>query len=284
MTSPVVLITGSSSGIGRSLCWAFHQRGFRVVATAREVAAIADLQAAGMLTLTLDVTVSAHIHHVVDTVRQQEKRLDILVNNAGYGLFGPLLDLSPTAIAQQFSTNVFAPLQMVQAAAPLMKAQGSGLILNIGSISGVMTSPFAGAYCASKAALHSLSDALRIELAPFGIHVVTVQPGAIASNFGQNAQQSTALTSLEESWYQPIAHQIQRRATFSQQDATSADDFAEQLARQVTQPSPPPEIRIGKKSLQFLLLKRLLPTRLLDKVLARRFGLISQNLFSKNMS
>lgn len=87
-------------------------------------------------------------------------RIDILVNNAGYGLFGPLMDLSPAAIAQQFATHVFAPLYLTQAVAPVMKRQGRGIILNLGSISGILTTPFARAYRASKGALHRLSDAL----------------------------------------------------------------------------------------------------------------------------
>lgn len=272
MSKSRVLITGCSSGIGRSLAWEFHHQGYAVIATARRVEAIADLQAAGMHTLPLDVTHAAQIHHLTETLQQQALIPNILVNNAGYGLFGPLMDLSPEAIAAQFATNVVAPIALVQAIAPLMQAQGSGLILNIASVSSVFTTPFAGAYAGSKAALRALSDALRMELAPFGLQVVTVHPGAIASDFGRNAQLSPS-SPHDGSWYAPIAEKIQMRATLSQQNATSSEKLARQLVQKVANSAMPPEIWLGKKSLQLPLLKRWLPTRLLDRIQTKRFGL-----------
>jgi len=279
MAAAVVLVTGSSSGIGEALCRGFHQRGDRVIATARRPESLENLKAAGISGLVLDVTDAAAIEQVVRAVQDREGRIDILVNNAGYGLFGPMMDLPPDAIADQFATNVFAPLQLIQAVAPLMKAQQSGLILNIGSVSGVLTTPFAGAYCASKAALHAMSDALRMELAPFGIQVVTVQPGAIASSFGKNARESVGQAWNPESWYAPIAEKVQMRANFSQLDATSAPEFAEHLIERVKRNQLSPTIRIGKKSLQLPLMKRWLPASWLDNLLTKRFGLTSSSLF-----
>lgn len=274
MARPVVLITGCSSGIGRSLCWEFQRRGYPVIATARCLEVLTDLQAAGMHTYSLDVTQVDQIQKLVDTLQADNLTPGILVNNAGYGLFGPLMDLSPTAIAAQFATNVVAPMQLVQAIAPLMKAQGSGLILNIASVSSVFTTPFAGAYCGSKAALRALSTALRMELAPFGIQVVTVHPGAIASDFGNKAQVSApAPTTADASWYVSLAEDIQMRANLSQQNATPSDDFARQLVQMIADSSLPPEVWLGKKSLQLPLLQRWLPTRLLERILKRRFGL-----------
>lgn len=278
MVSPLVLITGSSSGIGYALCQEFHQRGIRVIATARRLEALAPLKTQGMRTLPLDVTDAEAIAQVITTINHEAGPIDILINNAGYGLFGPLMDISPAAIAQQFDTHVFAPLQLIQAVAPGMKAQGSGLIVNIGSISGIMTTPFAGAYCASKAALHGISDALRMELAPFGIQVVTVQPGAIASNFGKNALQSLSPSPAATSWYYPVRDEIQMRASLSQANATLAKDFAKQLVDQLLTDNIPPEIRLGKKSLQIPLLKKLLPTKILDNLLTKRFGLLKARL------
>jgi NAD(P)-dependent dehydrogenase (short-subunit alcohol dehydrogenase family) len=268
-----VLITGCSSGIGRSLCEEFHRQGDVVIATARRLDAIADLKATGMHIYPLDVTEPAQISQLVETLQQANLGPDVLVNNAGYGLFGPLMDLPPEAIADQFATNVAAPIQLVQAIAPLMKAQGSGLIVNVASVSSVFTTPFAGAYAGSKAALRALSEALRMELAPFSIQVVTVHPGAIASDFGQNAQLPPPAVTAENSWYAPIADKIQMRATLSQQNATSSQAFAQQLVARVNQPAVPPEIWLGKKSLQLPLLKRWLPPRLLDRLQSKRFGL-----------
>jgi NAD(P)-dependent dehydrogenase (short-subunit alcohol dehydrogenase family) len=267
MSPPVVLITGCSSGIGKALSQTFHRQGCRVIATARRV------EAQGILTLPLDVTNSAAIQQVVETVLAQTGRIDILVNNAGFGQFGPLMDLSPAQLQAQFQTNVLAPLELVQQVAPVMKEQRSGLIVNIGSISGIVTTPFSGAYSASKAALHSLSEALRMELAPFGIQVVTVQPGAIQSNFGHAAEQELAGVISPISWYAPLESKIRARAVLSQAQATPVHEFAEQLVAALMKPQPPTTIRLGKKSGWLPLLKQILPPRLMEFLLKRQFGL-----------
>ncbi|MEM6450994.1 MAG: SDR family oxidoreductase [Cyanobacteria bacterium P01_D01_bin.105] len=278
MASPVVLITGCSSGIGKALCFAFQRQGYRVVATARQVERLADLQASGMRVWALDVNDQLAVETVVPSILAAESRLDILVNNAGFGQFGPLMDIDPIALQQQFQTNVFAPLALAQQVAPTMKAQGSGLIVNIGSISGVVTTPFAGAYCASKAALHSVSDALRMELSPFNIQVVTVQPGAITSHFGKSAENSLTRINRAISWYAPWAQTIRQRATLSQVGATPANDLATALVTQLSQPNPPSIIRLGKKSFWLPLLKKCLPNPFMEYLLRRKFGLRKSDL------
>ncbi|PSN19833.1 short-chain dehydrogenase [filamentous cyanobacterium CCP5] len=267
----VVLITGSSSGIGKALCQEFSRRGCRVIATARQLESIADLKEQGMATWPLDVNQPEQVRQTVAEILAAEERLDILINNAGFGQFGPMLDVSPEQMQAQFETNVFAPLFLIQQVAPIMGRQGSGLIVNMGSISGVTSTPFAGAYCASKAALHAYSDALRMELAPFGIRVVTIQPGGIESGFGEVAAENIRLGA--ESWYGAIADHIQARATLSQQNATPTEEFAEKLVAALLQPQPPAMIRLGKKSFRLPFLKRWLPTFLLDRILKKRFGL-----------
>ena len=277
MASSVVLITGCSSGIGRALCWAFHRRGCRVVATARDVDALEDLRQAGMCTLALDVTDVGAIAQVVQTVVSTEGRLDIVVNNAGFGQFGPLMDLDAGRLQTQFQTNVFAPLAVAQQVAPVMKSQGAGLIVNVGSISGIVTTPFAGAYCASKAALHSLSEALRMELEPFGIRVITVQPGAIISSIGESAKKALDGVVSETSWYAELADNIQARSNASQVGATPTDEFASQVVERLMCSNSSAVLRLGKKSLWLPLLKRFLPRSLLDNLLMRRFGLLQLN-------
>jgi NAD(P)-dependent dehydrogenase (short-subunit alcohol dehydrogenase family) len=273
MATPVVVITGCSSGIGRALCQAFHRRGYCVVATARRPEALVDLSGQGMVTLALDVTDARAIRFTVTTIVKRFGRIDMLVNNAGFGQFGPLMDLSPDILQQQFATNTFAPLALSQQVAPVMKRQGTGLIVNIGSISGLVTTPFAGAYCASKAALHALSDALRMELKPFGIQVVTVQPGAIQSNFGEAARNGLMPQRALDSWYAPLQTQIENRASLSQESATPTALFAEQLVRQLVRANPPAVIRLGEKSRWLPLLQQLLPRPLFEFLLRRQFGL-----------
>lgn len=273
MTSPVVLITGCSSGIGNALCWAFQSKGYRVVATARQVEQLNKLQAAGMSVMALDVNDQSAIERVVHSVIAAEGKIDVLVNSAGFGQFGPLMDIDQDKLQQQFQTNTFAPLYLARKIAPLMKERGSGLIINIGSISGVVTTPFSGAYCASKAAFHSLSEAMRMELAPFNIQVVTVQPGAIASNFGTSAEDSLNEVVSSKSWYADLETNIRARANLSQSAATPADKFAAELVTQITKPNPPSVIRLGKKSFWLPWLKRILPNNLFEFMLSRKFGL-----------
>lgn len=273
--SRVVLITGCSSGIGRTLAQTFHQRGDCVWATARDRAAIADLQAQGIHTTQLDVTQAqsraAAIAHILET----SGSIDLLINNAGYGLMGPLLDIPADELRLQFETNVFAINTMIQTVAPGMIQRGHGMIVNIGSVSGIFVTPFSGAYCASKAAVHALSDAWRMELAPFGIQVVTVQPGAIASAFGKTASQVVNRFLPLTSHYHRLESSIQNRAQASQVDATSAEDFAAQLEEQLSRKQPASSIRIGKKSFQLPFLRRYLPRPLLDQLLMRKFNLES---------
>ena len=198
MTTPVALITGCSSGIGRALAEAMRDAGYQVWACARKPADLASLQAAGLRALALDVNDAQAIARALAELHQEAGRLDVLVNNAGYGAMGPLLDAGAAGMRQQFETNVFSLVELTRACFTLLRAS-QGLVVNIGSVSGVLVTPFAGAYCASKAAVTALSDALRMELAPFAIDVMEVQPGAIASRFGNTASQQASEVLREDS-------------------------------------------------------------------------------------
>lgn len=273
-SAQVVLITGCSSGIGKALALEFHQQGYQVYATARHPNTMEELSQQGIATLQLDVTSPPEIATVIDTITAETKGIDVLVNNAGYGVMAPLLDSSNATLVSQFQTNVFAPVQLIQQVVPRMRAVGGGLIINLGSVSGIMTTPFAGPYCASKAALHSLSDALRMELAPFNIQVVTVRAGAIQSQFGQTALQNVERLLPSHSQYQTLKPQIQTRAKASQNQATPATVLAQKLVHRIQHSHRlPAEIAIGNQSLTLPFLKRWLPTRLLDRILMRKFGL-----------
>lgn len=270
---PTVLITGCSSGIGEALCHAFQAQGAHVIATARRLESLAALQKQGIQTAALDVNSPAQIQALSEALLAEHGTVDILINNAGFALIGPSIELQAEDLRAQFETNLIAPLLLAQALSPAMKAAGQGKIVNIGSISGIATTPFSGAYCASKAALHAFSDALRMELAAFGIQVITVQPGAIASQFGATAARQAAQVLKPNSWYQALESQIIKRAELSQQGATPAAEFARQLVDTLLQPQPPAVIRLGKKSLYLPLIKRWLPDRVLDKILKKKFGL-----------
>ena len=194
-----VFITGCSTGIGRALALACLERGDLVFATARKIESLSDIEHERLVPIALDVNDDAAIAKAMAIVTERVHHIDLLVNNAGYAAMGPVLELSHDKLLAQFETNVFAPLAVTRAALPLLRAANGAQVVNIGSVSGILTTPFSGAYCATKAALHSLSDAMRMELAPFKIRVITVQPGAIQSSFGENSLSSVSGLVAEDS-------------------------------------------------------------------------------------
>nr|WP_326527818.1 SDR family NAD(P)-dependent oxidoreductase [Rhodoferax sp.] len=277
--SQCILITGCSSGIGAALAREFHQRGHTVYATARRLESLASLQQAGLRILALDVNDDASIAAAMDVVRREQGRLDVLVNNAGFSQVGAVLDLQRDDLRRQYETNVIGPIAVTRAALPLLRASrqhaggraAGAVIANIGSIVGLFTTPFAGAYCSSKAALHAMSDALRMEVAPLGLHVVTVQPGGVLSSFGAHAEAGIQLP--VDSLYRGVEKGIHARAQAGQVGATPAEVFVIPVVDALLQAAPPIRVRGGKGSTLFPLLKMLLPARRFDAVLSRKFGL-----------
>jgi NAD(P)-dependent dehydrogenase (short-subunit alcohol dehydrogenase family) len=271
----IILITGCSSGIGAAMAGEMHRRGHRVYATARRLETLAPLAEQGLATLALDVNDDSSIADVIATVEREEGRLDMLVNNAGFSQVGAVVDLTRENLRAQYETNVIAPVAMTRATLPLLRAavaaSGRAMLVNIGSIVGLFTTPFAGAYCSSKAAVHSLSDALRMELAPFGIQVVTVQPGGVLSAFGDHAEEGIQLP--DGSVYKPVESDIRARAQAGQQGATPVQEFIVPVVDDLLRDSPPAIIRGGANSTKLPLLKKLLPLRMFDKMASRTFGL-----------
>ena len=272
MSQPTALITGCSSGIGRALAEVFQQAGYRVWATARKTEDLTALQAAGFDTVQLDVNDGQALGQLAERLATEIGGLDVLINNAGYGAMGPLLDGGVEAMRRQFETNVFSIVGVTRAMFPLLR-RNKGLVVNIGSVSGVLVTPFAGAYCASKAAVHALSDALRLELAPFAIAVMEVQPGAIASSFGANASREAEQLIDEASPWWPIREGIRARANASQDNPTPVTHFARNLLAAVQERKRPTLLRLGNGSRSMPLIAALVPRRLLDAVLQKRFGL-----------
>lgn len=265
---PNVLITGCSSGIGRALADAFKTAGYEVWASARRPDDVAALATAGFKAVQLDVNDGV----ALKALAEQIGGLDVLINNAGYGAMGPLLDGGTEAMQRQFETNVFSIVGVTQALFPALR-RSKGLVVNIGSVSGVLVTPFAGAYCASKAAVHALSDALRMELAPFGIGVMEVQPGAINTSFAKNAGAQAELLISEKSPWWPLRDSIRARSQASQDKPTPASHFAAQVLHAAQQSTPPRLLRAGNGSRALPLMAALLPKGLLETVLKKRFGL-----------
>ncbi|WP_106476120.1 SDR family oxidoreductase [Phytohalomonas tamaricis] len=271
--SRTVLITGCSSGIGRALADAFYGAGYRVFATARRNEDLAELAAAGFDVCALDVTDDDAITQLAERLTAEAGGLDVLINNAGFGAMGPALDFDRDTLRAQFETNVFAPLMLARACLPLLRKR-RGVIVNLGSVAGLMASPFGGVYCASKAALHRLSEAMRMELAPFGVDVIVVQPGAVATRFGQSARAGLGTRLHDDSPWRAWRERIEQRANSSNAfSSTPASAMAHTVLNAVEQTPRRRVVKVGRGGQLIPLLERLLPMALREALLKRHFGL-----------
>ncbi|KAB2597342.1 hypothetical protein D8674_000262 [Pyrus ussuriensis x Pyrus communis] len=255
----VVLITGcSEGGIGHALARAFAAEGCVVVATSRSVRSMADLEGDSRFYLQeLDVISEESVERVVSNVLEKYGRIDVVVNNAGVQCVGPVAEIPLSALQHTFNTNVFGSVRLIQAVIPHMASRRKGKIVNVGSVTVAAPTPWAGAYSASKAALHALSDSLRMELRPFGISVITVVPGGIRSNIGH-----AALASYNQmpEWklYKPFDAAIRARATLSQgPKSTPTDEFAKKTVAAILQKNPPAWFSYGHLSTIFAILYHL---------------------------
>ena len=185
--SKAVLITGCSTGIGRATALRLLGSGWTVYATARRPETLAELEAAGARTLSLDVTDETSMSAAVAAVEQAEGAVGVLINNAGYSQSGAVETVPMDSARRQFETNVFGLARLTQLALPRMRAQGWGKIVNLSSMGGRLTFPGGGWYHATKYAVEALSDALRFEVRGFGVDVIVIEPGLIVTEFGEAA-------------------------------------------------------------------------------------------------
>ncbi len=186
----IILITGASSGIGEETVKCLIAAGYTVYAGARRLDRMKSLADAGARLLALDVTDDGSMTAATETVMQESGRIDVLINNAGFGSYGALEDVPLDEARRQFEVNIFGLARLTQLVLPAMRAQRSGRIVNVSSIGGKFGEPFGAWYHATKFALEGLSDSLRMELYPFGIDVVVIQPGATHSEWSQIAHES----------------------------------------------------------------------------------------------
>ena len=185
----VALVTGSSSGIGFETSLALARNGFHTFATMRnlgkdeKIKQIIEKEDLSIEILELDVDNEESVNQAIKTISEKKGRIDVLVNNAGYGMWGTVEDVSLDEFKQQFETNFFSIIRLIQKVAPIMRKQSSGNIVNISSVAGRIGFPVSPAYISSKFALEGLSESLRFELMPFGINVIIIEPGVIKTNF-----------------------------------------------------------------------------------------------------
>ncbi|WP_430781767.1 SDR family oxidoreductase [Actinoplanes sp. G11-F43] len=254
--SKVWFITGTSRGLGRQFAEAALGRGDRVAATARDIGSLADLSAKygdALLPLTLDVTDTEAVTAAVTAAHDRFGRLDVVVNNAGYGLFGMVEEITERQLRDQLETNLFGAFAVTKAVLPILRAQGSGHIVQISTIGGIGAFPSLGGYHASKWALEGLTESLAQEVAGLGIKVTLVEPGGFATDWGG----SSAVHAEPLSAYQPIRDAMAARRG----DASYGDPIAagSALLTIVDAENPPLRVLFGSQ-----------PTELVKHIYAQR--------------
>ncbi|XP_078444776.1 short-chain dehydrogenase ptmH-like [Wolffia australiana] len=252
----VVMITGcSEGGIGNALARAFAERDCFVVATARSVGSMANLEGdSRFFLLELDVLSEISVRNAVAASLDIFGRIDVLVNNAGVHCVAPLAEIPVASLENVFNTNVYGPLRLIQAVVPHMAKLKTGRIVNVGSITGLVSGPWAGGYSASKAALHALTDTLRLELKPLGIDVTLVVPGSVSSNLGYS---SLCRYKKMPEWklYNRFEAAIRMRTDYSQGPrSTLPDRFARKVTAAILRRRPPAYITYGHLSSLFNIL------------------------------
>ena len=200
-----VLISGCSSGIGATTAQALARAGHTVYATARKKETLADLEAAGCHPLALDVTSEDSMIAAVRTVEAEHGQVGTLINNAGYGEYGPIEKTDLERVRIMFETNVFGLARLTQLVLPAMRRSRSGRIINLGSMGGRITFPVGGFYHATKYAVEAISDALRVEVKPFGIDVILVEPGLVRTNFESRVSESLEVVAPPQGAENPYA-------------------------------------------------------------------------------
>ncbi|NUT38255.1 MAG: SDR family oxidoreductase [Hamadaea sp.] len=269
-TSSAVLVTGCSSGIGKATALALAGRGLPVWASARRPEALDDLAAAGCRTVALDVTDEQSRLRAVRAVEAEHGAVGALVNNAGYSQIGPVEELSPASLQRQFDTNVFGLVRLCQLVLPGMRAQRHGTIVNLGSAAGLVTPPASAAYSMTKYALEALSDALRLEVAAFGVRVVLVEPGAVRSEFIATGQQTMPdAEGPYDTFKASLAAMIERTHRPGARGILSADQVAQVIAAAITARTPKARYRIGSQARVMPVVRRLAGDRLWDKMMGK---------------
>ncbi|GJJ68593.1 1-acylglycerone phosphate reductase [Entomortierella parvispora] len=268
----IVLVTGcTTGGIGYETAKAFEKSGCKVYAAARRLDAITGIEGLDIEKVYIDVLDEKSIKDAVNHIISKEGRIDILFNNAGMGLACPIIDMSIETTRKLLDTNITSVVLVSKEVAPHMIRQKSGLIVNVGSVTAYLATPWGGLYAASKAAVHSLSDALRMELAPFNVKVSVVAPGAIKSNIGDNNLKAFHLP--ENSFYQTVIKYVLSRANASQAPGcTPTANFAKYVVAKCLKSSPPKYIDYGTLSNLFRVI-RYAPWIISDFIFAKRFGL-----------
>jgi NAD(P)-dependent dehydrogenase (short-subunit alcohol dehydrogenase family) len=266
--SKTVLVTGASSGIGAASVEALLARGHTVYAGARRANRMKALAEAGARVLALDVTDDRSMTEAIEAILRESGRIDVLVNNAGYGTYGALEDVPLAEGKRQFDVNIFGLARLIQLVLPTMRAQGTGRIVNVSSSGGRFAGPFGTWYHASKFAVEGLSDSLRMELHPFGIDVVVIQPGAILTE-GSRIIRDGLMRHSSEGPYRRGARALDRMMASADKGSLPSPPsvVAETIVKAIHARRPSTRYAVGGGAGMLLLLRSLLTDRAFDALM-----------------
>lgn len=272
----VVLVTGASSGIGKAVAQLLMKDGYRVYGTSRKHRLennrgnnLKSGDTKGFIEMIqLDVCSEDSVKRAIDYVVKKEGRVDILINNAGFGIAGSVEDTSDEEAYEQFNTNFFGVHRMCRHVLPIMRKNRNGLIVNVSSVAGLISIPFQSMYSASKYALEALSEALRIEVKPFGIKVVLVEPGDTRTGFTDNRR---FVGAAEGSIYKDRFMKAINTMIKDEKNGPEPETVAKVIAKVVKMHNPPIRKVIGFSYKAIVFLKRFLPSRFVEYVLARLY-------------
>ena len=266
--SEVVLITGGSSGIGKSIGEFLNKRGFIVYGTSRQPEKYRDSK---FPILALDVKDVGSIKHLTKTIIEKEGRIDVLINNAGVGITGPIEEIPEEEIKANFETNFFGPINLIKSVLPQMREQKSGLIINITSIAGYMGLPYRGVYSASKAALEIITESFRMELKDFNIQMTNVAPGDFATNIAAGRFHAPLLS--ESPYNKPYGSTLELMNSHVD-SGSNTEMMAEAVFKIMNSENPKVRYKVGAFMQKFsIVLKRILPGKMYEKLLLNHYKL-----------
>ena len=264
----VVLITGASSGIGKSIAEFLHYKGFIIYGTSRNPDKIIN---SVFPLIELDVRNTESIHNAVKKIIELYGAIDILINNAGVGITGPIEEIPSLEIKNNFETNFFGPIEVIKAVLPQMRAQRSGLIINITSIAGYMGLPYRGIYSASKGALELITESLSMEVKPFGINITNVAPGDYATNIAAGRFHSTVIKGSDyENSYGATLKMMNDQVN----SGNNPIEMAEAIFDIINSNNPKIHYKVGSFIQKFsIVLKRILPDKVFEIILMNHYKL-----------
>jgi NAD(P)-dependent dehydrogenase (short-subunit alcohol dehydrogenase family) len=264
----VVLITGGSSGIGKSIGEFLHQKGFIVYGTSRNPEKNSD---SVFPLIALDVRNSASIKEAVNYILASSGKIDVVINNAGVGITGPLEEIPTEEIKNNFETNFFGPIEVMKAVLPQMRLQKSGLIINVTSIAGYMGLPYRSVYSASKGALELITEALRMEVKDFGITITNIAPGDFATNIAAGRYHAPVVKGSD---YEMVYGRTLKAMNEHVDSGSNPTEMAEAVYKIISTPSPKIHYKVGVFMQKFsIVLKRILPDKVYEKMLMNHYKL-----------